>query len=303
MRINTDGFPLTHPPVVMTAAPEPLMIRMNGIEQDVMQLIERGVHLDVINGIGSRILYIAICHGRPEVVKVLIENGANVNDKTRAGFTPLHLACNGWRRRGRMSIIRQLIQHGADVNARTNVNTPEPDIESDIEAGGRTPLHNAVLYGNIQAIRMLLRHGADISIGEGEGFNSLHWAIEGHNRTFRSGRSSDRRGFGKAVKIIQILLAHGTVYDRVDYLNATAGYSPMKAVLVDGLWTEQPNTTENAAHDPFMKEMLRAALVQAHEERRAMLDAFTMGQHKRLGAASYISHLDPEVVQMVLDRV
>ena len=49
--------------------------------------------------------------------------------------------------------------------------------------------------------------------------------------------------------------------------------------------------------------MLRAALLHAEGARRGLLEAFTLGQHERLGAASRILPLAPEVVQMIMDRV
>jgi hypothetical protein len=49
--------------------------------------------------------------------------------------------------------------------------------------------------------------------------------------------------------------------------------------------------------------MLRAALLHAEGARRGLLEAFTLGQHERLGAASRILALAPDVVQMIMDRV
>lgn len=52
-----------------------------------------------------------------EIVQVLIEHGADVNDPGRSGcngITPLHDACQN----GHLEIVQLLLNHGADVNAR-----------------------------------------------------------------------------------------------------------------------------------------------------------------------------------------
>jgi hypothetical protein len=51
-----------------------------------------------------------------------------------------------------------------------------------------------------------------------------------------------------------------------------------------------------------MKEMLRSALLRAEGVRRDLLIAFTLGHHERLGVASRIRALAPDVVQMIMDR-
>lgn len=52
----------------------------------------------------------AIKNGNVEAVKSIILAGANVNDKTKNGWTPLHLAV----KRGHAKIIKILIDAGAN---------------------------------------------------------------------------------------------------------------------------------------------------------------------------------------------
>ena len=98
------------------------------------------------------------------------------------------------------------------------------------------------------------------------------------------------RKIEKAVQVIQVLLAHGAdVHTKIADLSATT--------------TDAGKTPEQVANTDDMKEMLRSALLRAEGVRRDLLIAFTMGQHKRLGAVSRILPLAPEVVQMIMEQV
>ena len=90
----------------------------------------------------------AVCWGRTDVVKVLIDNGADVNAKDDSGDTPLHWAAFT----GARKITRMLIAAGADVNAK--------------DSEGWTPLHMAALHGQGRIVRMLLAAGADPNISD-----------------------------------------------------------------------------------------------------------------------------------------
>jgi Ankyrin repeats (3 copies)/Ankyrin repeats (many copies) len=286
---------------IMAAELEPTLhgVVTNGRVQDILQLIEAGANMDERNEGGGHVLHVAVRNSRTDVVQILLDHGADVNVKGYRGYTPLHIACHGKRMTGRQAVIRQLLMNGADVDAKNNENRSD----DDDGAGCRTPLHIAILYCSIQAIKLLLGHCADISIKEGEGYNALHWAVLMHtsevlqerNRLHRNPMlHANRRGIEKAAKVVQMLLTHGTdVHAKIAHLTATT----------DGGEYSPPLTPEQVAYSPDMKEMLRDALLHAEQARRAILEAVIMGQHVRLGAASHIYPLTPEVVQMIIDRV
>ena len=266
------------PPALWTAAE-------GGRATGVLQLLSGGANIEERgrNGFYSP-LHIAVYTGRAEVVQVLLEHGADVSAKTSLGDSVLHLVFVKERVAGREAIIRSLLLNGVDVCAKNK--------------NGRTPLHQAVFQDSVEALKLLLEHGADISATECGGSNVLHWAVEKHNvefvqernRTLRHPlRPANRRGVAKAVEMIQILLAHGTdVHTKIADLSAT---------------TDAGKTPEQLAYTKEIKELLRSALQRHEETRRAMLEALIMGQHKRLGAASRILPLSPDVLQMIMDRV
>ncbi len=66
-------------------------------------------------------LHVAAMYGHAEVVRWLLHHGANANDLTHQGYSPLHMAADP-------EVITLLIKHGAELN---------------ILAGGQTPLQKA----------------------------------------------------------------------------------------------------------------------------------------------------------------
>ena len=269
---------LEDPPALFTAAE-------GGRVQDVRQLLLGGANIEERgrNGVYSP-LHVAVFMGRTEVVQILLEHGADVLAKTSGGDAPLHLAFILPRMAGREAIIRALLLKGADVSAKNST--------------GRTPLHQAVFQGSIEALKLLLAHGADISTTECGGNNVLHWAVEKHNVESVQERNrkirnpllpANRREIEKAEKVIQMLLAHGTdVSAKIANLRAT---------------TDAGKTPKQVAYTEDITEMLRSALLRAEGARRGLLEAFTLGHHARLGAASRILPLSTEMVQMIMDRV
>lgn len=98
-----------------------------------------------------------------ETMSRLLRDGANPNERTSRGNTPLHLACM----EGLFSFADLLIDRGACVNAR-NVDN-------------ETPLHFAVRSGSLDVITMLLLCGASPEPLDSNFQTPLHWALADNN--------------------------------------------------------------------------------------------------------------------------
>jgi len=87
-------------------------------------LMENGAEINNVRDKDGRTpLHLAALNGNKEVVLILIENGAFVNDKNSYNITPLHFAAAVNK-----EITEILIENGADVNVRNNKKETPLDI-------------------------------------------------------------------------------------------------------------------------------------------------------------------------------
>ena len=99
-------------------------------------------------------------------VKLLIDNGANVNCKDKYGWTPIHLITWQFDKLEypqRSDILKFLLSHGADPNI----------------AGGnhkRTALHEAAFNQMVDVMELLIFHGAEVNAKDDQLRTPLHFA-------------------------------------------------------------------------------------------------------------------------------
>ena len=110
------------------------------------------------NGYGYTALIDASKNGDLEKVKLLIENGADIEAKDNNGDTALILA-SYYRY---LEVIQYLVEKGANINA-TNDN-------------GWTSLMYASKYGELETIKYLLENGTDVNIKNKNGNAALDLA-------------------------------------------------------------------------------------------------------------------------------
>ena len=87
-----------------------------GDEEGILESLSDGVEVDASEKNGDTALVLASMKNRPNVVRLLIQNGANVNHANSIGRTSLMAASFA----NNPEIVKILIQNGADVNAVSN---------------------------------------------------------------------------------------------------------------------------------------------------------------------------------------
>jgi Ankyrin repeats (3 copies) len=120
----------------------------NGHYSCVEFLLEMGISASVKDSQDYAPLHHCTCHAltpdRAEIIKLLVANGASLEDKCKLDNTPLHQACA----KGCVAMVEFLLSQRANKSATTT--------------GGNTPLHIAANKNKVDIARKLLDNGADL---------------------------------------------------------------------------------------------------------------------------------------------
>ena len=123
---------------------------------DVMRiLIDKGADINAKNKKGVTALILATDKGNAELVRFLLDNGADVNAKDSLGYTALIKAAG----RGLENIMSILLSKGADVNAATH--------------DGYAALSYAAGSGHTDIVKTLIDNGADVNAKSSIGYTAL----------------------------------------------------------------------------------------------------------------------------------
>lgn len=117
--------------------------------------------------------------GHWKVCDFLIRHGANVNTHVKETHeTPLHNALAKAGRPYYFYTVKILVENGADVNVKTIPNVETGAFMRDVRTKGETPLHRAAAYADERTIQYLIDHGAKVDAKDAHGDSPLTWASE-----------------------------------------------------------------------------------------------------------------------------
>jgi ankyrin repeat protein len=307
----------------------PLMSAARAGKVDAVDLlIGRGADLNVQQtSKGQNALMWAVAERHLNVVRILLEHGADVNAKSSSGFTALMFA----GREGDSGIAELLLAKGADVNAAAS--------------DGSTPLLVAAVRAHVDFALLLLDRGAK---ADGDfkniGYTPLHWAstkIEGiiqHDYQNAPGEWAALAGIpdhADKIRLIKALIAHGadrnarvtkdlprygfTIFKRAYlrgatpfYLAAVAGDAEIMRLLVDSgadpSIPAQDKTTPLVVaagllvndNESVIPEGDHLAAVKLAVELGSDVDAVNDGGFSALHAAAYAGF--DSIVQFLADK-
>ncbi len=119
----------------------------------------------------------AVFHGHVQLSRFLLEEGADPNHPLPdTGETPLHAVLTKTYRSANNEIVRLLLEHGANSNAMTKPGIETDAFMRDIRTRQETPLHRAAAYADENTIQLLLDAGADKTLRDMNGDTPLSWA-------------------------------------------------------------------------------------------------------------------------------
>lgn len=143
---------------------------MKAVQKDdvagLKALIARSANVNELDPNGDAPLVMAAYLGHTEIVRLLLEAGADVT-AVDPGMkaTALHAAAYA----GRTDAARLLIAHGIDIDKQGPKN-------------GYTALHDAIWENNIDTARVILDAGADLTLRSHSGETPLDFARSRHRR-------------------------------------------------------------------------------------------------------------------------
>jgi len=185
-------------------------------------LLEKGARIEEKNAMGATALVLASHCGNIEAVKLLLAKGARVDEKTKEGVTALMLASQ----EGHVGVVEILFKKGAQVNNK--------------HASGMTPLLSAVFRGHVEVVRLLLEAGAHVNEKTMTGYTAL--------------RIARKLGYKK---IEALLIKHGAKDNPIEGEKQGAIDVLKKAVAVKGAQDESPKQSQIDKGVPLADVMKR----------------------------------------------
>jgi ankyrin repeat protein len=126
----------------------------------VKMLLSSGLNVNNKNDNGVTPLMSAMASSSSELILLLINSGAKTNDRDNEGTTPLMYAAGN----GQWDVFEALLKMGAEIDASDN--------------DGKTALLYAVATGDIMSVEKMVKSGAKTSVVDNYGHNALDYAKE-----------------------------------------------------------------------------------------------------------------------------
>src|SRR5436190_6838814 len=133
----------------------------------VRRLLDEGAEVEAGDNAGWTSIIQAARSGHNEVVRLLLEHGANPNvvEHGNQDMTPLHWAATS----NNIDCVKTLLEHGADLNATTT--------------SGYTPLMLAADTGTSQLTQLLLDHRPNLALRNNKGQTALEFVKANRSNT------------------------------------------------------------------------------------------------------------------------
>ncbi|KAL3683068.1 hypothetical protein R1sor_001090 [Riccia sorocarpa] len=234
----------------------------SGQLQVLKMLLEQGANVNIVNSSGQTPLMLACKAGRWACLEPLLDAGAKILafDYTR-GRTCLHYASRG----GHTECVRRILAAAAEGSVASTWGLPR--FVNIRDARGISALHMASRQGHVPVVRLLLDCGALVSStttttgnGPGHGSSPLHYAAR-----------------GGSLESVRELLAWGADRSQRDLIGYTPYGIALKYSNTACAAILNPNAGEPLVWpspwkfindlEPEAKTLLEAALVQANDER------------------------------------
>lgn len=177
----------------------PLLIAITNNHFEMTKfLIENGADLHVRDKDSETVLHVACDRGNTQILSLLIQSGSELDSKDKYDMTPLSIYLI--RQENKPELVKLLLENGASVNFVDNCGHgylhncdnsdtikeilkygPDPNLQNSIN---ETPLYIKVLHKRLNCARTLLEFKADPNIAKAGGWTPLHIAANEGYRDF-----------------------------------------------------------------------------------------------------------------------
>ena len=216
-------------------------------ESVLLNLLSQDLPTQTPDDQGWTALHLAAHSEREYAAKILLNHGADPNEKSKHGMTPLHIAAY----KGNVNLINLLIEHGADVCMKASDNsTPlvaaaynsmkaavslllehkSPVNESNMN--GETVVHHAVMDDDIELLEVILKYQPDLMI-----------------QSWRAGSPLHHTAFKGSLKMMNLLIANGARLDQ-SFEYHGGRYEPPEEYGWDAAlcWSQRGNESRSRPH-------------------------------------------------------
>nr|GEU48866.1 hypothetical protein [Tanacetum cinerariifolium] len=194
----------------------PIHLASGGGHVDILKLLlVKGVNVDSVTKDGNTALHLAVEERRRDCARLLLTSGARTDIRNLNGDeTPLHIAAS----LGDENMVKLLVQKGANKNIRSRSRKTAYDVAAEhghtrllntlgltdtfliavtkgdirtinkiLESGinincqdqhGWTVLHRASFKGRADVVKIFIKKGVDIEARDEEGYTALHCGVE-----------------------------------------------------------------------------------------------------------------------------
>lgn len=185
---------------------------LSGDAAAVEQLLREGQNPDHKYVDKLPLIILAVQHNNADILKMLLDAGADANARATTGETALHVAIA----EEKQACLEILLAHHADVNLSTN---------------GITPLIKAITQGNTAIAEQLLKAGARVNDTMSNGETALICAARLGNEDaiqllLEAGANANDEGQGKTALIAAITNRHENIVKLLIEGGADVSYAP-----------------------------------------------------------------------------
>ncbi|KAK8739131.1 hypothetical protein OTU49_003496 [Cherax quadricarinatus] len=199
------------------------LLAEKGALKTLKHVLDLGAAPDVMTTTGMTPLLIGTWNGYPDVVKMLLEKGANPNvAMPDTLYSPLYMSSKA----GDVDMVRALLVAKADVDFQTSWGVTalivatvwgrvrvvpillqalaNPNI---VEKDGFTALHKAVYYRHAEIVKALLNHRALVNVQDSFGRTPLHYCVVRRKGEWKTGspRASSKTTATKVTMMMELL--------------------------------------------------------------------------------------------------